>query len=205
MSRSVSLWRTDYECGFFDPVGGQLETQGLAPWVPLNAGNYGGIAPGTPADGASLIYAFRSNYSAGLVLNPGDRGPQGAIPLDVMKKVGDEFQELHPYFTGDFYALQPYSPNLDSWAAWQFDRPDLKSGMAMLFRRQNSNVASQPPGLKALDPKAQYTVEIRTGFEKGPVKSMSGDELAHLSISLPDKTQFRVDFLPSKLNPASFP
>jgi alpha-galactosidase len=187
MSRSVSLWRTDYECGFIDPIGGQLETQGLAPWVPLNAGNYGGVAPGTPNDGASFIYAMRSNYSAGLVLNPGDRGAQGDIPLDLMKKVGDEFQELHPYFTGDFYPLQPYDSRTKAWAVWQFDRPDLKAGMVMLFRRQGSDSPSLQAALQALDPKAQYQVEIRPGFEKAPVKTMSGEELAHLQITLPDK------------------
>ena len=187
MSRSVSLWRTDYECGFFDPIGGQLETQGLAPWVPLNAGNYGGCAPGTPTDGASLVYAFRSNYSAGLVLNPGDRGAPGALSNEMMKSVGEDFHDVQPYFTGDFYALQTYNPGPDAWAVWQLDRPDLKAGVVMVFRRQGSSLASIQPGLHALDPKGEYDVEIRTGFEKAPVKSMSGQELAALPISIPDK------------------
>jgi alpha-galactosidase len=187
MSRSVSLWRTDYECGFFDPIGGQLETQGLAPWVPLNAGNYGGVAPGTPNEGASLLYAMRSNYSAGFVLNPGDRGPQGALSVDLMKSVGDEFQEFKPYFTGDFYPLNAYNAGTDSWAVWQFHRPDLKAGVAMLFRRQDSIFLSIQPELRAIDPNGQYEVEIRTGFEKSPTKTMSGQDLAHLQITITDK------------------
>jgi alpha-galactosidase len=187
MSRSVSLWRTDYECGFFDPVAGQLETQGLAPWVPLNAGNYGGVVPGTPNEGASLSYAMRSNYSAGLVLNPGDRGPQGDIPLDVMKKTSDEFHELRPYFSGDYFAPLGYNPALDSWAVTQFHRPDLKAGMALVFRRQNCAADSMKIPLGEINPAASYDVEIRAGFEKSPIKRMFGRDLASLEITIPDK------------------
>jgi alpha-galactosidase len=187
MSRSVSLWRTDYECGFFDPIGGQLETQGLASWVPLNAGCYGGVTPGAPNAGAALVYAMRSNYSAGLVLNPGDRGPQGDLSIDLMKTVGDEFLEVRPYFSGNFYPLQNYSSGADAWCIWQFDRPDLKAGVVMVFRRQNSGVASLRPDLHAIDPQATYDVEIRTGFEKVPVQSMSGHDLASLEIAIPAK------------------
>jgi alpha-galactosidase len=187
MSRSVSLWRTDYECGFFDPIGGQLETQGLASWVPLNAGCYGGVTPGAPNNGAALVYAMRSNYSAGLVLNPGDRGPQGDLSIDLMKTVGDEFHDVQSYFTGDFYPLQTYDAGAGAWCAWQFDRPDLNTGVALLFRRQDSSSASLRLGLHAIDAKAAYNVEVRTGFEKGPVQSMSGRELKNLEVAIPDK------------------
>jgi alpha-galactosidase len=184
MSRSVSLWRTDYECTLFDPIGGQRETQGLVDWVPLNAGNYGGITPGAPRDGPSVAYAFRSNYSAGLVVNPGDRGTEGALSLDMMKTVGQEFLEVRPYFTGDFYALVPYSAAPDAWAVWQFDRPDLNAGIVLYFRRQGSSRASAQPGLSAIDPGARYDVEVRTGFEKGTVTSMSGRELADIQVGI---------------------
>jgi hypothetical protein len=37
-----------------------------------------------------------------------------------------------------------------------------------------------------LNPDATYEVEIRTTFDKAPVKTMKGSELAHLMIQLPD-------------------
>jgi alpha-galactosidase len=180
MTRSVSLWRTDYECNPFDPVGGQMLTQGLVSWVPLNSGCFGGVAPGTPTDGASLLYATRSNYSSGY-------DSDGGAPVDKAKAFDDEYLEVRPYFTGDFYPLKDYTAAVDSWAMWQFDRPEEKSGLALLFRRQNSTVGSMRLGLKAVDPKAQYQVEIRTGLDKCPPKQMSGQDLANLEVAIPDK------------------
>jgi len=56
-----------------------------------------------------------------------------------------------------------------------------------LFRRQGSLVATLAPILHAIDSNSQYEVEIRTGFEKAPPKTMSGRELSGLQISLPDR------------------
>jgi alpha-galactosidase len=179
MSRSVSLWRTDNECAPFDPAVGQAQTQGLNPWVPLNAGCYGGVASGTPGDGASLLYAVRSNYSSGFDFNPG--------PLDNLKEIDEEYLEVRPYFVGDFYPLKDYSTDTSSWAVWQFDRPDLKAGMALVFRRQGSALSSVQPELKAIDPQAQYEVEIRMGLDKGPSNKMSGKDLTNLQVSIPDE------------------
>jgi alpha-galactosidase len=180
MSRSISLWRTDYECAPFDPSAGQMLTQGLASWVPLNSGCFGGVAPGTPADGASLLYATRSNYSSGYDCN-------GGAPVDQVKTFNEEYLEVRPYMVGDFYPLKDYTAATDSWAGMQFDRPDHRSGLALLFRRQNATADSFHLGLKALDPKAQYQVEIRTGLEKTPPKQMSGQDLANLDVAISDK------------------
>lgn len=180
MSRSVSLWRTDYQCSPFDPSAGQMLTQGLASWVPLNAGCFGGVAPGTPATGASLLYATRSNYSSGY-------DSDGSAPVDKAKAFDDEYLEVRPYFMGDFYPLKDYTAAIDSWAMMQFDRPDQKSGLALLFRRQNSTVGSMHLGLKAIDPDAQYQVEVRAGLDKTTPKQMSGQDLANLEVAVPDK------------------
>jgi hypothetical protein len=66
-------------------------------------------------------------------------------------------------------------------------RPDLKAGVAIVLRREKSPFTSVQPGFHAIDPAAQYDVEIRTGFDKGPVKTMSGLDFAKLQIPVADQ------------------
>ena len=182
MSRSIPLWRSDYECSAFDPAGGQAETAGLAPWVPLNAGCMGGVVAGATNDGASLLYALRSNYSSGFDFNLN-------FPIERMKPMGEEYREVRPYFTGDFYPLTPYerAGELGATVIWQFNRPLQNSGLVVVLRRQQASDSVVPLALRAIDAQARYDVEIRTGWEKAPVKTMSGQDLAQLQVSLPDK------------------
>jgi alpha-galactosidase len=191
-SRSVPLFRSDMACNFTDPIGSQLQTQALNIWFPLNAGVYCGCAPGTPASGASIIYALRSSYSAGFAFGT-DR-----LDINLAKPVGDEFIEVRPYFTGNFYPLIDYSPAKEGWAAWQFHRPDLNAGIVLALRRQASPFVTIQPNLHAIDPAAQYDVEIRTGFEKAPVNSMSGKDLVNLVITIPDKPGSAIVFYKKK-------
>jgi alpha-galactosidase len=180
-SRSVNLWRSDYCARPFPPVGGQMETQGIIPWVPLNAGVYSGTAPGTPTDGASQLYALRSCYSTGFTYGL-DR-----LSIDMMKRVADEFREIRPYFYGDYYSLTPYTDDPAAWSVLQLDRPDSKDGVVICLRRPGSSTASMKPGLHAIDPNAQYDVELRTGLDKVDANSMSGQDLANLEVAIPDK------------------
>jgi alpha-galactosidase len=179
--RSVALFRSDMACSFFDPVHGQMQTQALAPWVPLHAAVYGGVAPGTPNEGASLIYAIRSSYAAGWLYGT-DR-----LSIDVMKPAAEEYKLVRPYFYGDFYPLLAYSSSPELWAAWQLHRPDLKSGAVIVLRRQASPLTSLALGLHAIRPEAQYEVEIRTGLEPAAAKKMSGKELSELQIGVAEK------------------
>jgi alpha-galactosidase len=180
-SRSVNLWRSDYCAHPFPPLGAQMETQGIIPWVPLNAATFSGTAPGTPADGASLLYTLRSCYSAGFTYGL-DR-----LSIDMMKRVADEFREVRPYFYGDYYSLTPYTDDPAAWSFLQLDRPDQKDGLVICLRRPGSPTASMKRGLHAIDPNAQYDVELRTGLDKVDAQSMSGQDLANIEVSIPDK------------------
>jgi alpha-galactosidase len=180
-SRSVNLWRSDYCAHPFPPVGAQLETQGIIPWVPLNAGVYSGPAPGTPTGGASQLYALRSCYSTGFTYGL-DR-----LSIDMMKPVAEEFREVRPYFYGDYYSLTPYTDDPAAWSFLQLDRPGQKDGLVICLRRPGSPAASMKPGLHAIDPTAQYDVEMRTGLDQSPPQTMSGQDLANLEVAIPDK------------------
>lgn len=82
MSRSFSVWRTDY--GFTDTLAEQAQTQALAYWVPENMGfeTYsmefeGHSVPWThpgPYSTPESLYLMRLGYSAGFGVGPGAAG-----------------------------------------------------------------------------------------------------------------------------------
>jgi len=176
ISRSMALWRSDYACYTPDATGQQLHTLGLSPWVPLSAGCCEG----------NTTYMLRSAYSAGLVI---DQNANMIIAKDDgwLKAGLEEFHEARPFFHGDFYPLLSFSPLSGYWSGMQFDRPDLKSGLAMFFRRPESPFPTLDAHLRKIDPAAIYSVEIRTELGPGKVSRMSGKELAGLSVTIPDK------------------
>jgi alpha-galactosidase len=194
MSRSVSLWRSDYCCSPFDPIGDQRMTQALNIWVPLNSGDdgpFGGPTPqptkdaefagGDPVPDTGTIYAARSAYSAGLTF--GAARP----PLTVLGPIVREFDQVRPFTIGDFYPLTPYNGDPAAWCVLQWHRPDLKSGVVVCLRRQNSTNDSMHLALRAIDPAAQYDVEIRSGIAPVQTQTMSGTDLAILAVTINDK------------------
>ena len=176
ISRSIALWRSDYPCGTLDPIGPQLELQGLAPWVPL----CGGCCEG------SSDYAVRSAFSPALDI---DEGCNILVSRDDpwRKAALDEFHRARPYFYGDYYSLLPYTAGANTWTAIQFDRPDLQGGVAIYLRREESPFTTIDAGLRKIDPGATYSVEIRGSLGPATPKKMTGRELANLAINIPAK------------------
>jgi alpha-galactosidase len=189
MSRSFSVWRTDY--GFYDTLAEPAQTQALAYWVPENMGfeTYSGTSPWKkpgPYSTPESLYLMRLGYDAGYGIGPGAVGVNNDEWVAWVKQAIGEYREVQPYFFGDFYPLLPYSRDAETWTAWQWDRPENKDGLVMLLRRPKSPFASIEVRPRHLNPDATYEVEIRTTFDKAPVKTMKGSELAHLMIQLPD-------------------
>lgn len=167
-SRSVPLWRSDFQCyPGFDPVGLQCQTHGLSLWLPLSAG----------VCDRSDTYAFRSGLSAGLVLtaNIYEQETLAATSPDWLRKMMGEHLRLRPFFSGDFYPLQPFSHENEAWAAWQFDRPDLGAGCVIAFRRPESPLVELTAQLRGLEASAVYAVE---DLDTGAVAELCGAELA---------------------------
>jgi len=179
MSRSVALWRSD-NAG--DPLAEQFHTVGVMPWVPLTSGVWITIKGSSPPPGSALqLYQQRSAYCAGMTVCIDQ------TPAPWIKAAFDEFHEVEPYFLGDFYPLLPAGLDQSTWAAWQLQKPDRKSGVAICLRRPPSPYPIFQLDLRAIDPEAQYDVEVRTGVEKGTVKTVPGRDLAHYSIAIADK------------------
>jgi alpha-galactosidase len=194
MSRSFSVWRTDY--GFTDTLAEQAQTQALAYWVPENMGfetysmDFEGHSapwkhPG-PYSTPESLYLMRLGYNLGYGVGPGAAGVNNDEWVALIKQALAEYGEVQPYFFGDFYPLLPYSRDAESWTAWQWDRPETKDGLVMLLRRPKSPFQSMEMRALHVDPAATYEVEIRTTYEHSPVRRMKGSELAHLQIQLPE-------------------
>jgi hypothetical protein len=68
---------------------------------------------------------------------------------------------------GDFHPLtNETSASDDVWCAWQCDRPDLKAGFAIFFRRGAATEESRTFSLGGIAPTAKYEVEIYDGSKK---------------------------------------
>ena len=187
MSRSFVFWRTDN--GFADTLAEQAQTQALAYWVPENEGfeTYTGSTPWTkpgPYTTPKSLYLMRLGYSNGYGITPGATGVNNPAWVAWIKRAIREYREVQPYFYADFYPLLPYSRGEEAWTAWQWNRPEDKDGLVIVLRRPKSPFTTMELGLKHLDPDATYRVEIRTTYDKGPVREMKGSDLAHLQVQL---------------------
>ena len=111
------------------------------------------------------------------------------FPMEIAKRQVERYKRIRPYLCGDFYPLTPCS--LDQpWLGYQFHRPDLNAGFALLFRRSASANAPYPvcdrflARLRGLTPEENYTVR----FEKEErEEQLTGDTLADgTEICIPD-------------------
>ncbi|MEW6746681.1 MAG: alpha-galactosidase [Planctomycetota bacterium] len=168
--RSYPLWRSDWTCaGRAVAAGDQVHTAGLSLWLPLHST---GVAKFDP-------YSFRTVATTGVSICPDTRDPR--FPAAQARQMIAEARSLRPLWLGDYYPLLPINVDEDQWCGWQFDRPDLGQGFAMVFRRAQSQYSGADISLRGLDAQASYEVEFVDSSEKRPMK---GAELAHLAIKL---------------------
>jgi len=194
LSRSTPLWRSDLAGPPNGDIENQTQTQGLAPWVPVNGccpwttpGPFDeSTVPPDPYD-AKLIYTLRSGYSAAMVLGIGQAQGKDASWCAKLRAQLREYKEVQPYIYGDFYPLTPWTTAPDAQVAFQWDRPDRKGGVVIALRRAGCANGDVLAKLHAIDPDANYLVEIRTGLEKTTPTAMKGGALAGLTIHVPDQ------------------
>jgi alpha-galactosidase len=201
MSRSFVVWRTDH--GFLDTLAEQAQTQALAPWVPENMAfeSYTQSKPWKkfgPFSTPENLYLMRLGYGAGYGTNPGDAGVDNQEWVAWIKQAIGEYQQVRPYFYGDFYPLLPYNLGADVWTAWQWDRPENKDGIVIVLRRPKNTTTNMQLDLQHLKLGMSYEVEIRSTYGKAAVKEMKGSELAHLQIKLPDAPSSELVFYRQK-------
>ncbi len=160
-SRSIPLWRTDYH--YFEPNGYQCHTYGINFYLPTSS--TGNSYPDK--------YLFRSSINSGVVLGWNLYLPD--FPVEQARNLIAEFKRIRPLFYGDFYPLTPHNTGDDVWMAYQFHREDMKQGMAVVFRRQESKDSSIALKFRGLHPDAQYEVTIEDADLK---QTLTGESLS---------------------------
>jgi alpha-galactosidase len=154
------------------PTWDQVQTAGLSLYVPFHSGGVWAFDP----------YNFRSIATTGTNLCPDTRAKN--FPTEQAKAAIAEAKSLRPFYQGDYYPLLPITLDESQWAGWQFDRPDLGKGFAVFFRRPQSPYTAAEVALRGLDPKATYEVTFCPGYEAKEKKTMTGAELAELTVPI---------------------
>lgn len=146
-SRSIPLWRTDYNYG--EPIGYQCHTYGLSQWLPVS---------GTCL-AKSDVFSTRSSYGAAVTFN-WKITSAGFNILEMQKRLA-EFHDIRPYFLEDFYPLSGYGDTTSDaiWLAYQLDRKSDRSGRIVAFRRSQCPQEKIVVKLRGLDQSAVYELE----------------------------------------------
>ena len=115
-----------------------------------------------------------------------DCRPEG-FPREELKAAIVEGKRIRKYFLGDFYCLSDVSVDPRHWCVMQYDRPEQGDGIVLAFRRGKSPYAAFQCGLKGIDAEAKYDVRVSHGYEREPVATMKGSDLASLIVNVNDR------------------
>ncbi len=159
LRRAVPLWRSDYPFGAA-PM--QMQTYGLALWVPYFGTSAGSVDP----------YTFRSEITPAIGVDP-DPKVQGDV-LKLQLKLISQWHQVAGFYYGDFFPLTEYSDDESTWMAWQWAAIDGKAGIVQAFRRDKSSFEEAGFRLRDLDENASYTVE---DLDSGRKLRVSGKDL----------------------------
>ncbi|MFA5203390.1 MAG: alpha-galactosidase [Lentisphaeria bacterium] len=187
--RSIPLWRSDVQCmPDSTPMAGQVQTAGLAHWIPCSTGGTN-VRPGD-------TYNFRSAMCTGVVFHifPYEYVPiRPDYPWDWHRKMTADLRRATPCFLGDLHLLTPLTTSPRDWLAYQLHRPDLNEGLLLAFRREESPFSAAEFALQGLDPDTRYAVE---DADTGPVGERTGRELmaAGLPVAIPHPRDCRLVF-----------
>ena len=77
----------------------------------------------------------------------------------LLTKLTTQERRIQSYYFGDYYPLTPYNLSNSLWLAWQYDRPDLESGIVQAFRRADCADDHQTFKLAGLDAAATYQIQ----------------------------------------------
>lgn len=135
VSRSVPLWRDDFNCWVdADPEITQGHNSSLMWYLPYH---------GTALKQAGDTYGVRSCYAASGVVDFWHCGYQPPKPelFGWLRRLLDEFKRVREYVSDDYYTPIPPTTDPTAWCAWQYERPESSEGVVQVFRRTGSPYA----------------------------------------------------------------
>lgn len=189
LKRSFALWRTDYTCpANYDDYVAQCHNLNFHTWIP-----YSGTGVGRSYD----LYRVRGAYSASLAIgySYSEREEFADTPekLEFIKMLCEEYKKVRPYYSEDFYPLTKFSEQLDTWCAYQFDRPEKNDGIIQVFRRDESSYETSVFNIFAIDETKKY---IFTDADDNSQFMLLGKELKEngLKLTLPQKRCAKIYF-----------
>ncbi|HWS01292.1 MAG TPA: alpha-galactosidase [Prolixibacteraceae bacterium] len=173
IKRSVPLWRTDYE--YNEPIGYQSQTYGLSFFLPCHT--TGGYSEPIP-------YRYRSGMTNGIITSWSIT--QDKFDVQTAIELLKEHREIRDFFYGDFYPLTTYRTHKHCWMGYQFNSPDKKAGIALLFRRDEAVENSFLVKLSGLESDSAYQFLLK---DYGVTYQRSGRELMEdgIDIIIPNK------------------
>ncbi|MBO5510364.1 MAG: alpha-galactosidase, partial [Clostridia bacterium] len=187
LSRSVPLWRSDYQCTWdCCPEVNQNSNMRAAWWYPYSGIGYGPTLGDT--------YSFRSAYTGGMTVRTWEHAdPEWRVggmnePFDWAKKYFGEYARLRHYFAEDFYPLIPPSDINTTWVASQYHARSEGSGLILAFRRAMCPYEQAHVELGGIDRRRDY---IFTNEDTGESFTVAGTTLLAegLTLTIPEKRQ----------------
>ncbi len=169
LRRAVPLTRSDYLLEPTEPISQQMQTLGMAQWIPFFGTGTSGVDP----------YVFRSQMTPGIITSWDLRRKDADIAE--MRALVKQWRTVSRNYYGDFYPLTSYSLSNEVWAAMQFDRPEVGEGFVEVFRRSHSPYETAQIKLQGLDAASEYTVE---NLDDSGTRDLSGRELMEVGIDV---------------------
>lgn len=160
LTRALPFWRSDYQCfETYLTTPCQIQTDGLAHWVPLN----GTGVQSRPDD----TYSFRSNLAYAMQF------PFASGNQTWHAKMLEDFHKAQPYFLGSYYKLTDgdIAAN-DTWYAYEQLLAEEDRALVAAFRREESLTGRQALQLRVPD---GVTSIVCTDADTGAVSFLSPD------------------------------
>jgi alpha-galactosidase len=188
LTRSYALFRSDYLCyADNDPIGVQVQTGGLAFFVPVSTTSAGDVAD---------LYRFRSTLSQGIAIDQGTvmKASEDPAYREMLAKRLDELARVRELFNGDYYPFTGVTIARTDWFAYQMNRPDLGRAVVISIRRDECPFETATYPLRGLRADARYAVE---DADTGAVEQRTGESLMRegLTVAIPTKRAARVTFI----------
>lgn len=189
LQRGIPLWRSDLQCPknyCVDET--QCHSQGYSAWLP-----YSGCSAGEFYD----VYRFRSSYSPAIAVQipfvPWEDFADDPEKIAWLKKYLNEYLQVRPFMSEDYYPLSEVSDKQDIWCASQFHRPSGNDGMVLVFRREKAPYPMAEYPLFALDGDCDY---IFTDADTGDQMTYSGKALTEqgLPVTIGEKRSSKLYF-----------
>lgn len=130
---SLPLWYSDMQCFTeFAPRHSLTHLAGMADYWPRFAGGVQNQAGGD-------TYNFRASINHGVVIHYDytKEFEPAHFPHRWLRERLAEYQKIRDCFAGDFYELNPPSPEESGWGILQYDLPEEQRGVITVFRGEN--------------------------------------------------------------------